>query len=126
MSIYGELEDINKIFFQYNGAKYTIQYFTISLGKLIILIESEESDKVVYLASVATKYMKGNFRQKNIQLEASKDTIDGVNFYKIIDKNSDFELVSEGGGFAVAIGYPHEFSSDMNNLTNSVYSEQDP
>jgi hypothetical protein len=75
MEGYGELNKINNVFVEYVGAKYTIQYFTISLGKLIILIESEESDKVVYLASVATKYIKGNIRQKNIHLEASKDTM---------------------------------------------------
>lgn len=114
MNISTEINEINKVLIEYNGNQARIWLFDISHTKLAIKIYSNQKKNIVYLIMSSCKYIKGSFSLENpkflVSQDFDKDTLQTI--FKVMDQNSDFELISTAG-VGLAKGLESEFGDSF-------------
>jgi hypothetical protein len=114
MKITSEIDNINKMLNDYNGDQAKVWLFDISHAKMAIRIYSQQKNKLLYLVVAGCKYMKGPFSLFYPKLSVNQyfDNTVSEMVFKIVDRNSDFEL-SATSGIALAEGLESEFGDSF-------------
>lgn len=117
MYVLTEISEINEILNEYEGNQARLWMFDISHMKFALKIYSDEKEDVIYLVMSGCKYIKGSFYLYNPKFLITQSFDVGIDetIYKIIDKNSDFELISTTG-VALAKGLELEFGDSFENF----------
>jgi len=114
MEITSEIDEINKMLDEYEGDQARIWLFDISHVKMAIKIYSKQREELLYLVVAGCKYIKGFFCLNNPKFSIVQyfDNEISEMVFKIIDKNSDFEL-SATSGVAIAKGLESDFGDSF-------------
>ncbi|WP_294211275.1 hypothetical protein [uncultured Chryseobacterium sp.] len=117
MKLASEINKINEILSEYDSNKAKIWLFDISHIKIAIKIFSAEDENIIYLVAAGCKYIKGFFSLQNPKFSIiqyfSEENLETE--FKIIDVNSDFELIATVG-VALAKGIETEFGDSFENF----------
>jgi hypothetical protein len=114
MKITTNIDEINKILNEYNHEKARIWLFDIAHVRLAMKIYSNRNDEVMYLVLINCEYMGGPFSFNNPELCVNQffDHNTSVTKFKVMDKKTDFKLISTGG-ITLAIGQEFEFGDSF-------------
>jgi hypothetical protein len=118
MKTFTDIDECNKILSDYNGANSQIWLFHPTHKRLIIRLWSwsEQEHKVqneIFMAALGCEHIVGAFQWQNASLSIVKeiDTDFLEPRYRVIDKNSDFELIANAG---IGLLDSFDFDTDQN------------
>ena len=93
------INEINLILKDYQGAKAMIWSFVLTHRKLFIQLDHPSKDKVVYLVAIGCQQIQGPFSWKdaNLCVSEEKEQLSTEFNSLIVDDVSGFQLVASGG-----------------------------
>lgn len=104
MKTFTEIDECNEILNDFNKANGQIWLFDVTHKRLVIRlwIWSEQEHKVqneIFIAALGCEHFHGPFHWKNASMRIVKESDEEFMEprYRVIDKNSDFELIANGG-----------------------------
>jgi hypothetical protein len=115
MRTFTEIDECNKILNSFINANGQIWLFHVTHKRLVIRLWfwSEYEHKVqneIFIAVLGCEHIRGAFNWKNVNMSIVKE-VDAEFLeprYRLIDKNSDFELIADAG-----IGLLDSMDSDI-------------
>lgn len=83
---------------EFKGAYLQFWYYSITLKKLIIRLSWTDSEKVLFIFSLGTDYLRGKsaFCGAELQISSCKNEFGEIETL-LSDMNAGFELLSSGG-----------------------------
>ena len=117
MRIITDLTEANNLLKSLTDFNAQIWMFHISHKKIAIRFSTKKVEElVVYLVVVSCDYMTGPFSWNKANIFISKKLDENSELrYKIVDKDSKFELISSGG-FSIAQGLESEFGKSFDDF----------
>lgn len=107
-----DINEVNLLLKQYEGGDLQLFLYSVSLRRLLLRLTRQ--DDIIYILGTGCIHFNGYFDINNASLTVIQDDIPNMTrpFIKMLDNNSDFELITHEGIFILS-GLPSEFGKDF-------------
>ncbi len=125
MRLIDDLSEANQLLKEHTAHSMEILYYDISLHRIALRLTFLEKEDVACIIGIGCKSIRGDFSIYNtkVSLLQEKNSNKNILITKIVDSNTGFELVLDGG-FVVAIGEADEFGTSLDNLIKDIDGAQ--